>query len=61
MMSKDDQKWMAGECPASLAVCDSVQRFRPEQLYLGTRLGVGNIDCDGWMKCPLEDVLIFLG
>jgi hypothetical protein len=55
------RKKMEGDCPNSLIVRYPSKGLQLSNTFLASRLGVGYVYFDKWMKCDLKDALLFLG
>jgi hypothetical protein len=62
-MNEDDKfrKKMEGDCPNSLIVRYPPEGLQPSNTFLASRLGVGYVNFDKWVKCDPKDALLFLG
>jgi hypothetical protein len=55
------QKGMEGDCPNLLIVRYPPKGLQPSNIFLASRLGVGYVSFDKWVKCDPKDALLFLG
>jgi hypothetical protein len=55
------RKKMEGDCLNSLIVRYPPKGLQPSNTFLASRLGVGYVNFDKWVKCDPKDVLLFLG
>jgi hypothetical protein len=55
------RKKMDVDCPPSLIVRHPPRGLQTSNIVLASRLGVGYINFDNWIKCEPQDALVFLG